>query len=261
MNKPGFTQQIYPYLFAVARRILPQPVRAALLRRCRDRLTPRVGRVRFGDLRRVTPINRRFGFDRGQPVDRFYIEHFLAHHAADIQQHVLEIGDDTYTRMFGGQQVSRSDVLHVHADNPRATIVADLATADQIPSHTFDCIILTQTLHLIYDFRAALQHLNRILKPSGVLLLTTPGLSQIDQGAWREHWYWSFTARAIRELVAETFPQGNVVVETYGNVLSASAFLYGLAAGELRPGELTYHDPAYEVIVAVRAQKVEAVAS
>ena len=29
--------------------------------------------VRFGDLRRLVPFSREFGFDRGTPVDRFYI--------------------------------------------------------------------------------------------------------------------------------------------------------------------------------------------
>ena len=39
---------------------------------------PRVGRVRFGSLRRLTPISRAFGFDRGLPIDRYYIERFLS---------------------------------------------------------------------------------------------------------------------------------------------------------------------------------------
>jgi len=88
---------------------------------------------------------------------------------------VLEIGEVTYTRRFGGDRVTKSDVLHVVEGNPEATIVGDLTNADNIPSEAFDCVILTQTLHLLYDVKTALANLYRILKPGGILLVTVPG--------------------------------------------------------------------------------------
>lgn len=243
-------------LKSIARRVLP----VSVYRRLRayrhgpeDR--PPVGSVRFGDLRRLTPISRVFGFDRGTPVDRYYIESFLAGCAGDIRGRVLEAGDDTYTRRFGGDRVRRSDVLHVSEQNSRATIVADLAKADHIPSDAFDCIVLTQTLHLIYDVRAAISTLHRILKPGGVLLTTFPGISQIDHYDWGESWYWAFTARSARRLFEESFAAGGVRVETHGNVFAATAFLQGIALEELRQEELDYNDPDYQVTIAVRAVK------
>ena len=134
-----------------------------------------IPRVEFGTLRRLTPISANWGFDRGLPVDRYYIERFLARCASDIRGRVLEIEDDMYTRRFGGERVTARDILHVNDENERATIVGDLAGADHIPSDRFDCVILTQTLHIIYDTRAVLQTLNRILRPGGVLLATFPG--------------------------------------------------------------------------------------
>ncbi len=114
----------------LARLMLPGPIEEWLRRRrLRDAPVP-PGDVRFGDLRRLTPMSGAFGFDRGQPVDRYYIEAFLNRHASDIRGRVLEVGDATYTRGFGGQLVSRSDVLHVNDSNPHATIVADLAKGD-----------------------------------------------------------------------------------------------------------------------------------
>jgi len=237
---------------------LPSPVRE-WLRFWRQRYTswPRVGRVRFGSLRRLTPISRAFGFDRGLPIDRHYIERFLSAHAGDIRGDVLEIGDDTYTRRFGGERVSKRDVLHVSAGNPKATIVGDLTCAEYIPSDSFDCVVLTQTLHLIYDVRAALKTLYRILKPGGVLLATFPGISQISHDRWRESWCWAFTHVSARRLFEEIFPTANVRVEVSGNVLTAIAFLHGLAAEELRQEELDYRDPHYEVSIMVRAVKPE----
>jgi SAM-dependent methyltransferase len=217
---------------------------------------PPVAWARFGGLRRVIPISRRFGFDRGLCIDRYYIERFLSAHASDIRGRALEIENDTYTRKFGGDRVTKNDVLHVVEGNPQATIVADLTCADHIPSDTFDCIILTQTLHFIYEMRTALQHLHRILKPGGVLLATFPGISQIsryDMDRWGD--YWRFTTLSAQRLFSEVFLAENVRVAAYGNVLAAVAFLHGLAAEELKKEELDYCDPDYEVLITVRAVK------
>lgn len=239
----------------IGRRILPAPVVDWI--RARRRGTSRRSKsgVSFGNLRRVTPISETFGFDRGQPIDRFYIEQFLARHADDVRGHVLEFGDNAYTRAFGGSRVTRSDVLHVREGNPHATIVADLMRADHIPSDEFDCIICTQTLHLIYDLRAAVGTLHRILKPAGVVLATVPGISHISQDEWRDQWCWSLTMLSARRLFEERFQPECVAIDSHGNVLAATAFLYGLAADELREDELAHRDPHYQVLIAIRAQK------
>ena len=223
----------------------------------RERLEgrPAVGYVQFGGLRRLSPISREYGFDRGRPIDRYYIENFLALHSRDVRGRVLEIGDDSYTRQFGSDRVTRRDVLHVSAQNPAATIVGDLATAAHIDSNAFDCVILTQTLQLIYDVSAALSTIHRILRPGGVVLATFPGLSQIADQNWRDTWYWGFTAASARRLFEAAFRGSVVEVSNCGNVLAATAFLHGLATDELEPRELDYHDPDYELLVMVRAVK------
>ena len=212
-------------------------------------------RVRFGDLRRTTPISRYFGFDRGQPIDRYYIERFLTRNAAAIGGRVLEVGDDSYTRRFGADRVSSVDILHVHGGNSRATIVGDLADARVLPANAYDCIVLTQTLQLVYDVRAAVRSLHRALAPGGVVLVTTPGISQIDRGEWKDTWFWSFTAASLRRLFVEVFDEPTVMIEQYGNVFAATAFLQGLAVEEVATADLDAFDDAYPVIVAVRARK------
>ena len=205
---------------------------------------------------RLKPIGPAFGSYRGLCIDRYYIERFLLDRAPDIQGHVLEIGDDTYTRRFGGNRVTKSDVLHAAEGNPKATIIADLSSSAQIPSATFDCVIFTQTLHFIYDFRGAIRTLHRVLKPRGVLLATFAGITQIsryDMERWGD--YWRFTTASARRLFEEIFGAAGVTVRTYGNVLSAISFLHGLAAEELNRDELDFQDPDYEVSITVRAVK------
>jgi glycosyltransferase involved in cell wall biosynthesis len=242
---------------SAARRAIAEFNRGRLKQRWkRRRLDPRLGRVDFGDLRRVSPVARKLGRDRGLPIDRHYIEHFLAARAERIGGHVLEIGDDRYTRQFGGTRVTRSDVLHVTPDNPRATIVADLTGASHVPSDRFDCIILTQTLHYIYRLSAAVATLYRILKPGGTVLATMGGVTQTSRTATGEwDYYWNFTAASARTLFEERFPAPSVFVESFGNVLAATAYLYGLATEELRLEELDYCDPDFQFLIAVTAVK------
>jgi SAM-dependent methyltransferase len=220
---------------------------------------PPVGHVRFGSLRRLTPVSRVFGLDRGQAIDRYYIERFLARHTADIRGTVLEIGDATYTRHFGGAAVTRSEVLHAEAGNAAATIVGDLTDVGTLAAGTFDCIILTQTLPFIFDVAAALRTVQRALKPGGVLLATVPGISQIsryDMERWGD--FWRFTSLSARRLFEAAFPSGQVRVEAHGSVLAAVAFLHGLAVEDLRTRELEADDPDYELLITVRAVKAQA---
>ena len=221
-------------------------------------LVRRSSPIELGRLDRTDPVSANFGLDRGKPIDRYYIENFLSQNRNDIQGRALEIADNTYTKKFGDGKIEQSDVLHAVKGNSNATIVADLRHADDIPSDSFDCIILTQTLQFIYDVRSAIGHLYRILKPNGVLLVTMPGISQIARGdmdRWGE--YWRFTTASAQRLFEEKFLPENVEVKAYGNILVATAFLNGLAVEDLKLEQFNHYDPDYQMIIAVRAVKSE----
>ena len=254
---PGLPRRAVSAARAVARRVLPAPARRA----ARRALTavrgsaPAVGGVQFGDLRRLSPLCDQFGYSRGGPIDRVYIEGFLDQHREDVRGRALEVGDATYLFRFGGDRLTSVDVLHVDPANPFATIVANLEDWPDAPEGRFDVIVFTQTLHLIYDVRGALATLHRLLAPGGVLLMTVPGISQIDRETWGSTWYWAMTSHVVTRLCADVFGPGRTEVVPHGNVLSASGFLYGLGAGELRPEELATRDLAYQVVVTARAVK------
>lgn len=215
---------------------------------------PQVGHVNFGDLRRVTPLSKDFGVARGGAVDRHFIETFLQRHRADIRGRVLEIGEDRYTSAYGGSNVTRRDILHRAEGNTAATIVADLAAAPQIPDDTFDCLIVTQTLQYLFHPADAVATMHRILRPGGVLLLTVPASTLVDV-AYDWPWYWSFTTASVQRLLGDAFGADQVECTARGNVLAATAQLYGIAATELTEEELEHVDPDYQVVVTARAVK------
>jgi hypothetical protein len=73
------------------------------------------------------------------------------------------------------------NVLPVTKGNLQASIVADLARTGHIPSNAFDCVILAQTLQLVYDVRSSTCTLHSIPKSSRVLLTTYLGISLVGR--------------------------------------------------------------------------------
>jgi SAM-dependent methyltransferase len=214
----------------------------------------------LGDLRRLEPIDPDFGLGRGRPVDRWYIERFLDAHRADVRGNVLEVADDHYTRRFGEGRVAVADVLHRSAGNERATLIGDLSDGANLPADRFDCFICTQTLQYVFELAPAIATIRRILKPGGVLLLSVPGISQISPYD-REHWgeHWRFTPQSVERLLRAEF--GEVEAAGHGNVLSAIAFLHGMAWDDLQAHELAHPDDRYPLVVTARAVKAPTPAS
>lgn len=235
----------------LVRRRMPKPLRERL-KRIFSRQVPPIGRVQLGDLGRTRPISRHFGYDRGTPIDRYYIEKFLTSHAADIKGRLLEVGDAGYSRRFGSNVVQQ-DILHVTDDTGETTIVGDLSQAGTLPSAAFDCMIIVQTLQYIFDLSAALHELWSGLRLGGVALVTLPGVATADNSEFTQ--YWSFTEPGALRLFADVFGADNVEVELFGNVFAATCFLQGLAAEEVEPSMLDKTDPRFPTLIAVRARR------
>jgi SAM-dependent methyltransferase len=209
--------------------------------------------MRFGRISRLTPLSRIFGFDRGTPVDRVYIEDFLAKHSSDIRGHVLEVGDDGYSRKFGGGRITKQDILNIDRKNGLATIVGDISDPDTLPADSFDCIIMTQTLQLVFDLEGAVQNLRRSLRSGGVLLVTVPAIGPLCADQWTESFYWSFTRNSVSRLLRASFDPAKVGVTSFGNLYAATAFLHGAAVEEVNRGKLRPVDPGFAIVIAARA--------
>ena len=205
---------------------------------------------------KLKPISINYGIERGTPIDRYYIAQFFEKYQHDIKGHVLDIGDNYYTKTYGKNNVVKSDILYPVKGNPAATIIGDLSTGKGIYQNTFDCIICIQTLQFIYDIKKAIFNAYKALKKDGVMLVTIPGIAKIsfeDMNNWGE--YWRITELCAKRIFQEIFPAENVTTLSYGNVYTSAAFLYGIAAEELSTDELNYYDNSFEMLVAVRAKK------
>ena len=227
-------------------RASPQPLQRVLL--TAGRRAP--GRsVRWGNLRRPYPFSDRYGYDRGTPVDRHYIERFLSDHAARIRGNVLEVKDAQYTRRFGTG--ARCHVVDIDRDNPDAQIHGDLDSPSCLPVEFFDCAILTQVLQFLSPERA-LANVWASLVPGGTLLLTVPSLSRLDpHDPATDCWRW--TPNGLARLLGRVEIPAQVA--GYGNVLACVSARWGLSVQDLSTEELELADPRFPLVVCAHAEK------
>ncbi len=197
------------------------------------------------------PISRLFGFDRGQPIDRFYIEEFLNREARNISNisRTLEVAEDGYIKKLF------PDATHEILDYTKGM---DLTKDGTIDSEKYDLFICTQTLNVIYDIKSALSGCANLLKVGGTFLATVGGniapISKYDMDRWGD--YWRFTYKSIEMLVKEVFGE-NVRVCPYGNAMAATAFIQGLCVEDIDKNLLEVNDPDYAIVIGVVAIKGE----
>ncbi|MBQ7208425.1 MAG: methyltransferase [Lentisphaeria bacterium] len=225
-----------------------------MLEKFKKYLMRRARPVVFADASRREPVSRDFGVGRGMPVDRYYIERFLAERSRLIRGEVLEISEDTYTRRFGSA-VAGSSILTFDRTAAPPALFGDLTCRETLPEKKFDCFIATQTLNFIPDAASAVENAAFLLREEGVFLGTVAGLSQVSRFD-RERWgdYWRFTDMGLAHLLGKSFSR--VEVTPLGNFAAARLFLDGLAVEDLPSRDvLDGDDPDYAVVIGFEARR------
>jgi SAM-dependent methyltransferase len=217
------------------------------------RLRRLVRPVRWGGLRRFEPVDANWGYGRGTPVDRWYIERFIAQHEQDVRGRVLEVARPLYSKEHT-DGITRIDILDVDPANTEATILADLGDADSLPRAAFDCVILTQTLQYLRDIDTALGNVWQSLVPGGVLLLSVPTTQKASPYPYAPE-LWRFTPFGLLAVLERACPASEREVIACGNLLAALSGLLGVAAEELRSEELERYDSDFVIITCARIRK------
>jgi SAM-dependent methyltransferase len=203
--------------------------------------------------RNLAPLSNKYGFDRGKPIDRYFIEKFLDQNKMLIKGRCLEIHDDEYTMRFGQDRVTKKDILDIDTNNKLANIYGDLRNLNNIPDNIYDTLIITQTIGMIDDVLSAVKECHRILKPGGTMLLTAASFSPSLPGEGGG--YWRFTINSFNYLLGKFFKPENVKVESFGSALAGQAFWVGMSQEEMSQDELDYNDLQYPIIIAAVVTK------
>ncbi len=196
------------------------------------------------------PVSRVFGLDRGEPIDRYYIDKFIDRERKSLSNvcRTLEVGELSYSNCFFPN--AEHEVLDYG-------LGMDLTKPGTIKENFYDVFICTQTLNFIYDVHGAIKGCYNLLKPGGVMLATVAGnisqISRYDMDRWGD--YWRFTGKSIKMLIEESF--GNSVsIYPFGNSMAATAFIQGLCVEEVDTRLLDVCDSDYSIVIGIVAQKV-----
>ena len=157
--------------------------------------------------------------------------------AADIRGRVLEIGDASYSEQFRRRRGDSAGRPARRAGHPAQRSSATSARRSACPPQPSTAsssprrCIWSMTSTLLFE------QLHQSLAPGGVLLLTVPGISQIDRHEWRDDWYWAMTPTGRQAAAGRRVRHRmTCLVESHGNVFAATMFLQGLALTRCRPG-------------------------
>jgi hypothetical protein len=193
-----------------------------------------------------------YGFDRGTPIDRYYVDKFFTARRHRISGRVLEIQTTDHITRYGSDVIA-ADTLDI---NPsfHPTYCCDLANAAIVSTGAYDCFLLPNTLSFVRDLDAALREARRIVRPGGAILATVPAFVPLTPDVED---YWHHSAEGWRIVAARVWPDCETRVESHGNCLAAAAAMYGVAVEELTPAELDVTDARYPVLVSIDCRVAE----
>jgi hypothetical protein len=197
--------------------------------------------------------NDHFGFDRGTPIDRYYVEKFFEKHRDVITGNILEIDRNMYAGQFG-RNVLRVDSFDIEADpSCPPTFVCDLAHCENvIPTEAYDCVLLPCTLSVLRELGPCLRNALRVVRPNGVILASCATFMPLNT---ENADYWHYSPAGWREFLPSVWPGCEIVVEGYGNCLAVVAASMGLVVEDVTPKELDYCDPILPVTTTVFCRK------
>jgi SAM-dependent methyltransferase len=197
----------------------------------------------------VLPYSRNFGYERGMPVGRYYVERFLRENADLVCGRCLEFGEPNYRGLFPNAE--RYEVLSI-IPGPKVDYLGDIhELGPDVPRGVFDAIICTQVFeHLSWPEKAAAS-IRELLRPGGLLLLTAPFINPVHYVPTD---FRRFTPESLRLILEDA----GLVVESVdfgGNSLVSTGSLLGMVVEDFSQAEVDLKDPVYPYNVVVRARR------
>jgi len=204
-----------------------------------------------------TFISNDFGFKRGTPIDRYYINDFLKKSSDIFIGDALEFGDTNYLDRFDDKLQNK--FIFNYSENHYTSnrmFFGDISKPDSLPFGTFDTIICINVLNFIFDISSALNGLHKMLKVDGRIILTVAGvashISRYDMERWGD--YWRFTDLSIEAAVTKSGFEIDKLT-AYGNPYACSAQINGLSLEDLVEDKIMTKHKDYQLLIALVLRK------
>ncbi len=212
-------------------------------------LSPAKNCIDWGDLKKIVPICQAFGLTRGTPVDRYYLNKFIAETRTQIVGKVLEVGGTPQDRAFYDINPGTSyHILNLEA-GPEVDTLGDVHDVNVIKPESFDTAIVFNVLEHCYAPWIAVENIYTWLKPGGKCFAMVPSAIRLHAIPFD---YWRPLPDAFNWML-RNFSQHKLYI--YGNPITAIASYHGIAAEEITTEELDAFHPDYPVAICIVAEK------
>jgi hypothetical protein len=203
-------------------------------------------------LSKLKCVSSKFGFDRGQPIDRLYIEHFINSNCGKISHACgIEVGEIHYLNSINvNNKIILSHPSFTGATHSDTQILLDLNTISvkSTSSPLADIIICTNVLNFVKYPDIAMENFRNLLTQKGKLILTVSAsmpISRFDSERWGD--YWRFTEQGLKLLVEKSGFECST--EVYGNYHASLAFLSGYAVEDCSEFDLLFKDLRFPITI------------
>ena len=212
-------------------------------------LSPKPGTVRFGDFGRLWPFSHRFGFDRGAPVDRYYLQQFVRSIRPVVRGRCLEIGGSLKNNWLYRFDVDEFRTLELEQSRVADDLVGDAADRGVLDPESWDSILAFHVLEHCPNPFAVASNMCAWLRPNGHACIVVPCAQRVHNYPGD---YWRFMPDGLRVLFRD-FSEVNV--STYGNPLTVVSNYLALSHTELLAEDMDAVHPDYPVLACVVARK------
>ena len=212
-------------------------------------LVPSVHHLQWGDLRRRFPVDANYGFGRGTPIDRFYLDIFLRKIKKNVCGKILEIGaDQKRLDLKKYKPGARFDSLDIEGKS-KPTFTANAEVQSILKPRSYDSILAFNVLGHCRNPFSVTKNMHTWLRPGGIAFCAVSSSQRV--GRCPED-CWKIQPDGLRALFSNF---RKIQIISYGNLTTTIGALQGLAAEELSKEELLDHHPDYPVLSCVIAEK------
>ncbi|WP_083733561.1 class I SAM-dependent methyltransferase [Actinomadura sp. CNU-125] len=215
----------------------------------RGYVAPVLGRIDWGQLRRLTPICPAFGKSRGTPIDRHYLDQFIAEVRSQVSGEVVEIGGRDGNRdAYGFTKAARYRGMDIAAD-PEVSLLCDATDPASLPPECLDAVVAFNVLEHTARPWEVVANMWRWLRPGGTAYCMVPNAQRVHEAP---NDYWRPLPAALTAMFHDWSERR---VRQYGNPLTVIASYMGVPAEELDAAELDAYHPEYPVASCIIAHK------
>lgn len=217
---------------------------------------------RFINPHNKIPLTRNFGFYRGTPIDRYFINKWIYDFLDEIDSgnklKGIEIGGFDYLKYNSKKYLANELVPKRELKKSKDSLCINLnepINKDFKLKEKYDFVICTQVLHVLENDINGLRIIYKLLKKGGLIIGSTAGtinpISIYDYKRWG--CYRGYSDQGLKSILEKTGFECQI--ETFGNFALAYEILNGAVVEDIDQSLFKENDEIFQILHLFKAYK------